>query len=525
MRFCSLTLGCKVNQYETQGIGSILISRGHTPAKPGDGCDVCIINTCAVTAESVRKSRQAVRRLKKLEPGALIAVCGCLSQLDPQAAVTLGADLVGGSGDRYGFALEIEATADSATADSEIADSEIADCEMPILTGGRLPPLRFTGVAEHYPTICRGDRPRSPARFTGAAEHYPAICRGDRPLSPAKQAQYTQRVTGDGRPCGQTMKTSGEPSLCFEELPPGIPAGRTRALLKIQDGCDNYCTYCVIPYARGHARSLLPEHAAGYAKRLSEQGFLEIVITGIEISSYGKDLPGNTSLTDVVREISAGAPRARLRLGSLDPGSVSEKFCDELSNIPNLCDHFHLSLQSGCNETLKRMGRKYDTDTVYEAMSSLRRIFPNCGITADIIVGFPGETDAEFEQTLGFIKSAAFSDMHIFPFSSRPGTRAAEMPEQIAKKIKHERARTVAATAGEMARRFRFDQIGKTVGVLFEHNRDGYWSGHSGNYIEVSVKDGGAKNIMHDVRIVSVEEKLVWGEIVQSPGVCGTHNK
>jgi len=437
MRFCSLTLGCKVNQFETQGIESILISRGHTPAKAGDGCDVCIINTCAVTAESVRKSRQAVRRLKKLEPDALIAVCGCFSQLDPKAAVSLGADLVGGSGDRHGFALKIEETADCENQRIDIVD---------------------------YPNMIYN------------------FCIPTR--------------------------------LPFEELPPGVPAGRTRALLKIQDGCDNYCTYCVIPYARGHSRSLLPEHAADYAKRLYEQGFLEIIITGIEISSYGKDLTGNTSLTDVVRGISAGAPRTRLRLGSLDPGTVTEKFCGNLSEIPNLCDHFHLSLQSGCNETLSRMGRKYDTDTVYEAISSLRRLFPNCGITADIIVGFPGETDAEFEQTLGFIKSAAFSDMHIFPFSSRPGTQAADMPEQIAKTIKQERARIVAATAEEMAYGFRLSQIGRTVGVLFEHNRGGYWTGHSGNYIEVSVKDGGAWNSIYPVRIVNVEEKLVWGEIV-----------
>ena len=422
MKFCSFTLGCKVNQYEAQGIESVLISRGHTQSQPGEGCDACIVNTCSVTAESARKSRQAVRRMKKLEPYAVIAVCGCLSQLEPHFADTLGADLIGGSGDRDGFALEIEALVE-------------------------------------------------------------------------KQ--------GDGS--SAFRKKADEPSPCFS---------RTRALLKIQDGCDNYCAYCVIPYARGNARSLPLELASAHAARLDNQGFREIVVTGIEISSYGKDLDGKPPLTEVIHVISAAAPRARLRLGSLAPEAVSEAFCRELRAIPNLCNHFHLSLQSGCDATLRRMGRKYDTDTVLKAISSLRQGFPDCGITADLIVGFPGETDDEFKQTLALIKTAAFSGMHIFPFSPRPGTLAANMPGQVAKGIKRERAHLAAQAAEELAQTFKINQIGKDVEVLFERKRGGFWSGHSGNYLEVTAMSGGGKNSVQTVQIVRIDDGMIWGEII-----------
>ena len=469
MKFCSLTLGCKVNQYETQGIGSILASRGHVQAEPGEGCDVCIINTCAVTGESVRKSRQAISRLKRQEPGALIAVCGCLSQLDPSAAASLGADLIGGSGDRRGFALEIEKLYSSAQAQS------------------------VTGADG------RADR-RADGRIDG---------------------QTDERIDGqaDGRVNEQTEVQADEQLIerpndsVFEELPPGTAAGRTRALLKIQDGCDNYCTYCVIPYARGRARSLPIERVADQAMRLDEQGFREIVVTGIEISSYGKDLEGNPSLIDAIETIGRAAPHTRLRIGSLEPGVVTEAFCYALSGIRNICNHFHLSLQSGSDETLRRMGRRYDTAAVSAAISLLRRSFPDCGITADLIVGFPGETDAEFEQTLRFIKAAAFSNMHIFPFSPRSGTRAFDMPDQVIKGIKRERARLAAAQAAEAAKKFRRSQIGKTVEVLFERKRGAFWIGHSGNYIEVAVRDEVAKNSMHEVQITGVEEGITMGRV------------
>ena len=433
MRFCTTTLGCKVNQVETEAIESVLIAGGHVLTEAGRGCGVCIINTCAVTAESVRKSKQAVRRMRKLEPDALIAVCGCLSQLEAESVEALGADLVGGSGDRRGFAIEIEkavANLKSGTRDSEFE------------------------IDKHL----RIDQ--------------------------------------------------------FEELPLGGSSGRTRAFLKVQDGCDNYCAYCIIPYARGSVRSLPVQRAAEQAQSLAEQGFREIVITGIEISSYGKELKDGVTIIDAIGAVSRAAPDARLRMGSLDPRIFSDSFCQELRAIPNLCDHFHLSLQSGCDETLREMGRKYDTETVSKSISSLRELFPNCGITADLIAGFPGEADADFNKTLSFIESMKFSRMHIFPFSPRPGTRAAVMPCQIKKNVRQERARLAIAAAEKMAGEFMHSQLGKTLEVLFERERDGFWVGHSGNYLEVAVKNGGEKNGIYPVRVAETAHGRAYGEIV-----------
>jgi len=300
----------------------------------------------------------------------------------------------------------------------------------------------------------------------------------------------------------------------FEVLPVGNTGDRTRALLKIQDGCDNSCSYCVIPLVRGAARSLPPDLAAEHARQLGHMGFREIVITGIEISSYGKDIMGSPSLADAIREISAAVPNARLRLGSLDPGIITEAFCTDMSRISNLCRHFHISLQSGCDATLRRMGRKYETGTVFAMLGQLRRKFPGCGITADIITGFPGETETEFEQTIRFIRAAAFSDMHIFRFSPRPGTAAAEMPEQIPKVVRRDRARMLAKAAGEMSLEFKKSQIGSAVEVLLERKLGHCWTGHSGNYIEVTLISGGEKNSLVPVRLTELRGDLVWGHII-----------
>ncbi|MCL2391760.1 MAG: tRNA (N(6)-L-threonylcarbamoyladenosine(37)-C(2))-methylthiotransferase MtaB [Oscillospiraceae bacterium] len=458
MKFCSTTLGCKVNQVETEAIEGILISYGHTNVKFGEDCDVCIINTCAVTSESVRKSRQAVRRARTLMPDALIAVCGCLSQLQADVVDDLGADIVGGSGDRHGFALEI--------------------CD--------------------------------------------ALQRRDRKSNDDVQAMPSDgEVATDSDEDKSTISKRQKTILdnpferqTFEDLPFGGSSGRTRAFIKIQDGCDNFCAYCVIPFARGSVRSLPVSLAAQKARQLGHQGFKEIVITGIEISSYGKDLQDNSSIVDAIREISKATPNARLRLGSLDPGIFTEEFCNDLRKIPNLCDHFHISLQSGCDETLQRMGRKYDTTTVAKSLSTLRSMFPGSGITADLITGFPGETQEEFEQTLGFVKASAFSAMHVFPFSSRPGTRAADMSGQITKAVRRARARIVIETAQSMTQDFLKSQIGRRVFVLIERKRDGVWIGHSGNYIEVALKDDGAKNTMFQVEITGLENGMAIGKIV-----------
>ena len=481
MRFCSVTLGCKVNQYETQAMENILSSRGHTLVKAGDGCDVCIVNTCAVTSESSRKSRQAARRVRKLEPGALIAVCGCLTELEYGAPERFGADIIGGSGNRQAFALEIERMylqhlrrlhGDVLAADAVVASSTayLADAD----------------ITADTEDAADADTVDAAGTVVSASRRY------------------------------------------FEQLPPGSAAGRTRALLKIQDGCDNFCAYCVIPYVRGRVRSLPPQKAAEYARRLEGQGFREIVVTGIEISSYGKDLQDGVSLPDAAAMIGEAAPNARIRLGSLDPGTVDAAFCGAMASIPNICGHFHLSLQSGCDDTLLRMGRKYDTAAAQEAVALLRARFPDCGITADLITGFPGETDAEFARTMEFITAAEFSDMHIFPFSPRPGTRAAVMPDQVEKEVRRERARIASRAAEDMAGAFKRSLTGKKLRVLFERELNGAVLGHSDNYVEVAVRtpawgggalfDSGAgssmRNTIHTVQISSVEDGVVWAEIV-----------
>jgi len=421
-----------------------------------------------VTAESARKSRQAVRRLKKTEPDALIAVCGCLSQLDPGMAASLGADLIGGSGDRQGFALEIESLMKQVR--GPVRGSEIG--------------LGLTSAPPDFPDGS-GQTNAPPDSLRGPEESPPVLIIDD----PKERS-------------------------VFEQLPLGVSTERTRALLKIQDGCENYCAYCVIPSARGRVRSLPLRDAGSCAKSLEQQGFREIVITGIEISAYGKDFSDGTTLTDAVSTISAEAPGVRLRLGSLDPGMITEDFCNSMGGIPNLCDHFHISLQSGCDETLRQMGRKYKAGDVLRSIQSLRSKFPNCGITADLIAGFPGESEAEFAQTLDFIKAAAFSGMHIFPYSPRPGTAAANMAGQIKKSIRHERARAALAAAELMARDFMLSQTGKTLEVLFECERGGVWTGHSSNYLEVSVRSGGSKNSVKPVRITGLEDGALCGRII-----------
>ena len=450
MKFCTTTLGCKVNQVETQAVESVLISHGNELVKVGDGCDVCVINTCAVTAESVRKSRQAVRRMKKLEPNALVAVCGCLSQLEEDDIKALEADIVGGSGDRIGFALEIE---------------------------------------KQY-----AKRQKSGADSNEAIK---PECGGSKVFSSARESTIDEPLTRD----------------VFEELPLASSSGRTRAFLKVEDGCDNYCAYCIIPYARGAVRSLPIERAVNQATSLGEQGFKEIVITGIEISSYGKDLDAYVTIADLIQAISSAVPEVRLRIGSLDPGIFTESFCNFLADIPNLCDHFHMSLQSGCDFTLERMGRKYDAQSVLNAAKMLRDLFPNCGITADLIVGFPGETDSEFLQTLELIKKVNFSDMHIFPFSRRPGTRANDMPDQTTKAVRAERARTAKDISKAMTDEFLNKQIGKTLEVLIERDHEGCRTGHSGNYIEVAVQNEVPKNSLIEVRILRQENEKLIGEI------------
>lgn len=421
------TLGCKVNQYETQAMETLFRELGYEIATESGNCDMVVINTCAVTAESGRKSRQAIRRLKAENPDAVVGVCGCFSQIEPDSIKDLG-DVIAGSGDRRQFVIDMER----------------------------------------------------------ALREEQLIMNIDKPLK--------RRI--------------------YEELPAGSLEGRTRAMLKIQDGCSNFCTYCIIPYARGPVRSLSPEKCAAEAARLASEGIREIMITGIEIASYGKDLKTGVTLADAILAIANAAPDVRLHLGSLEPRVITDDFCEKLKSINGICPHFHLSLQSGCDATLQRMKRKYDTARFYESVELLRKHFPNCGITADLITGFPGETDEELGETLAFIEKCAFSSMHIFPYSIRPDTVAASMPDQVTKEVKHRRARQAAAVAARMEEAFLNAQIGTVQQVLFETEEGEITLGYSGNYCQVEVQAVGLHNKVKNVQIISSKQGKLFGKII-----------
>ena len=436
MKIAIYTLGCKVNQYETQAIETELTLRGHALVPFEGPADAYIINTCTVTAVSDHKSRQAIRRCRKYNPAAVVGVCGCYAQTDPQAVAALGVDLVSGTAGRLPFLDDLERLAAARAAAS-------SDGPEPLVTVGNI---------------------------------------------------MSQRS--------------------FEELPAGGLAGRTRAMLKVEDGCVNFCSYCIIPYARGPVRSLPLADAAGQARRLAEEGYRELVLTGIEISSWGQDFRDGTSLIDLIEAICAAAPGCRVRLGSLEPRTITADFCRRAAALPNLCDHFHLSMQSGCDATLKRMNRKYDSARYYESVSLLREFFDRPGITTDLIVGFPGETEEEFEATLAFLRRCAFSAMHIFPYSRREGTPGAKMPGQVLRAVKEERARRARSVAEELRRRYLEEQVGRTLSVLFEEEKDGLWRGHAPNYTEVAVSGQGLHNVERPVRITGVSGERLTGEPV-----------
>ncbi len=299
----------------------------------------------------------------------------------------------------------------------------------------------------------------------------------------------------------------------LDMLPSGGLTGRTRALLKVQDGCRNFCSYCIIPYARGPCRSLPVERAESEAARLEREGYREIVITGIEISSYGEDLE-NTGLADLIARVCRAAGHTRIRLGSLEPRTVTEEFAALAASLPNLCPPFHLSLQSGCDKTLKMMNRRYDSARFYEACRTLRRHMPGCAITSDIIVGFPGESAEDCEQSLCFARRCKLAGAHIFPYSKRAGTPAASMPNQIAADEKQRRAAAAADVCGELRRTYLADMVGKTVSVLFEQAENGGYVGHTPQYCLVWAQGRQLKNRVLDVLITSSDGERLIGDIL-----------
>ena len=427
MKFAFYTLGCKTNQFETQAMERLLLDMGHSIGSFEEDCDGYIVNTCSVTAVADKKNRAVIRRCRRSHPQAVLGICGCYVQHAPQALRELGADVLGGSGNRRAFLEDMMAAVED-----------------------RLP-------REHLDNALR-------------------------------------RRT-------------------FEILPAGGLEERTRAMLKVQDGCVNFCSYCIIPYTRGPVRSMDLDTACAQARELEERGYREIVVTGIEIASWGADLPGKPGVVSLIEGICRAVPRLRVRLGSLEPRVVTEEFCRRLSALPNLCPQFHLSMQSGSDSVLRRMNRKYDTARFLESVEALRRTFPGCAVTTDMIVAFPGETEEEFAEGLSFIRRCAFADMHIFPYSRRPGTAAEKLPGQHGNAVKEELSRRAIAVAEEMNRQYRESLMGSVQQVLFETEEDGLWSGHAPNYIRVYARGENLHNTIRPVLVTGLYADGVTGQI------------
>ena len=427
MKFGLYTLGCKVNQYETQAMEQMLAARGHQLAAFDTPCDCYIINTCTVTATGDKKSRNAIRRARRQNPNAVVGVCGCYAQLAAEQVRALGADVVGGAGERAQFLQHME---QAAAARQAIVD-----------------------------------------------------------VTPAMD----RRV--------------------FEPLPAGGLAGRTRAMLKVQDGCRNFCSYCIIPYARGPVRSMELEAAVQAARQLARDGYRELVLTGIELSSWGLDLKTGQTPADLIAAICQAVPQIRIRLGSLEPRTVTPAFCQRLQGLANLCPQFHLSLQSGCDSVLQRMNRKYDTARYRQSVALLRAAFPGCAITTALIVGFPGETEAEFSATCAFLQDIQFAACHVFPYSRRTGTAAARLPGQCSNACKAERAAQASAIAAQSANAYRQAMVGSCYPVLFEQPEGAYFVGHAPNYVPVSVCTAVQPNTVRMVRITEVAGSGCLGEL------------
>ena len=422
------TLGCKVNQYETQSMRELFLNNGYEIVSFEEYADVYVINTCTVTRMSDRKSRQIIRRAKKINPEAQIVVAGCYSQTNPKEVMEIeGVNLILGTRDRK-------------------------------------------NIVEYVKNI-----------------------------SSNEQKLYISDI----------MKAHE-----FEELNITKYEERTRAYIKIQEGCNQFCTYCIIPYARGPIRSRNEDEVLKETENLVKNGYTEIIYTGIHVASYGidKGTPGLSRLLKKANEIKG---LKRIRLSSIEPMTLNESFVNEIKDCQKLCHHFHLSLQSGCDETLKRMNRKYTTAEYKAIVEGLRKSYSDVAITTDIMVGFPGETEEEFNKTLEFVKEIKFSDAHIFKYSKRNGTVAARRDDQIPAGIKEERSKKLITLCENFRDEYILSHVGKTLEVLFEQKvKGGFFEGKTSNYITVYVKtdkllQGQYKNVL----IKSVKNGIAYGEI------------
>lgn len=423
------TLGCKVNQYETEAISERFADKGYKVVPFTEKSDYYIINTCSVTSMSDRKSRQMIRRAKKANPNALIAVMGCYSQTAPDEVLSIdGVNLVLGTKDRASVLplLESMKPGDKLNAVTSVMDNHV-----------------------------------------------------------------------------------------FEELTVRRCMDHTRAYIKIQDGCSQFCSYCIIPYARGPVRSRSESEILDEVKTLAEAGYKEIILTGIHAASYGKDL-GCTSLAQLLNKIDAVEGIKRVRLSSIEPMTLNAEFVENIKDCKKLCPHFHISLQSGCDETLRRMNRHYTTEQFAEVVEGLRKHFPDCAITTDIMTGFAGETEEEHKKTLEFCERIQFSEAHVFQYSQRRGTPAAKRPDQCSPEVKEARSKDVIALTDKSHNEFLARHLGRTMEILFETKvKDGFYEGKTINYINVHApSDRDVSGEFHQVLLEKAENGIIFGKIV-----------
>ena len=425
------TLGCKVNQYESQAIAEKFEARGYTVVSADEPADVYVINTCTVTAESDRKARQFIRRAHSQRNDAVILVTGCLAQTSPEDILAIeGVSFVCGNSSKLSVVDAADAllSGNSLSEKNAVADIECADFEKMNIT--------------HF--------------------------------------------------------------------------DRTRAYVKIEDGCENRCTYCIIPNARGPVRSKLPSDVISEVETLTAGGCREIVLTGIETASYGKDLSG-ASLADLLCRVDKIENIGRVRLGSLDPSLITESFVEKIKALHSLAPHFHLSLQSGSDRVLALMKRKYNSRMAMRAIELLRKAFPSAQFTTDVIVGFPGETEEDFTDTLEFAKKANFLKIHIFPYSKRKGTPAAEMKNQLSKEVKHERLSRLSSLEAACRKELLEKEVAEHPEreVLFETFKNGRAYGHTASFIEVSVpSDVPLHSVTKKVRLLTHDNDICFGEII-----------
>ncbi len=396
------TLGCKVNQYESQAMAEQLVRHGYEVVTGKEKADVFVVNSCTVTASADQKTRQAVRRFKRNNPDSTVVLTGCVPQAYPEKAKEL--------------------------------------IEADIVIGNKNNQVLYTVLEEHFKKGCR-------------------------------VFEVSEHQKGDAF-CGDTI-------TCFDE--------RTRAYIKIQDGCNRFCSYCVIPYSRGRVRSKPIEEITKEITALAQKGFKEVVLVGINLSSYGSDI-GRT-FPEAVKAANDVEGIVRVRLGSLEPDHLTDEVIEKLAECEKLCPQFHISLQSGCNKTLKSMNRHYTAEEYRHLCRKLRSTFSDCTLTTDIMVGFAGENEEDFKESLSFMEEIGFEKVHVFPYSVRKGTRAEKLPGHNEKSVKEERARLMLQKAEEIRREFMEKQVGKTVSVIFEtKTEDGYLTGHTANYTPVKAK-------------------------------------